>query len=169
MAQRFDKFTAFEYRRWTTRKCRIIACKHFCRRHGSPIAWRMEGRLSWTNVSCKSLLQTLWICLVKKKIILHRKYLEYYKKKVIRKQDIFFFFFDFKSIILFEGICKWTEIQFSFRIKIYIQLFMNFYWWKYKNFFFSKIVKNIEHIKSYITILQLLSKIFSTIKLKKKK
>lgn len=45
VVQRFDKFTAFEYRRWTTRKCRIIACKHFCRRHGSPIVRGVEGRL----------------------------------------------------------------------------------------------------------------------------
>lgn len=108
VVQRFDKFTAFEYRRWTTRKCRIIACKHFCRRHGSPIVWRMEGRLLWTNVSCKSSLhlnlfekKKLKMILCKRWIILYWKYLEYQiiflKKKNYVIEAGFFFFFDFKS------------------------------------------------------------------------
>lgn len=102
VVQRFDKFTAFEYRRWTTRKCRIIACKHFCRRHGSPIVWRMEGRLLWTNVSCKSSLHLNLFEKKKLKMILCKRYFIlkifrisnyiFKKKKLCHWSRIFFFF-----------------------------------------------------------------------------
>lgn len=53
----FEKFTAFEYRRWRTRKRHIIACKRFCRRatvHQQP----GERKVDYSEAT---FLVNLWI------------------------------------------------------------------------------------------------------------